>query len=131
MNSIAFIGGGNMACALIGGLVRAGRPPQHILVVEPLGAQRDKLVQAFNPAAVAGVMCARVPDLLAVDDEVVAIEHGSRREPGEVGDFGRDAVEDGAEQAVDDLLDIQGLTAEEAGKLIMKAREHWFAESAG
>ena len=39
--------------------------------------------------------------------------------------------EDLAEQAVDDLLDIQGLTAEEAGKLIMKAREHWFAESAG
>lgn len=38
--------------------------------------------------------------------------------------------EDLAEQAVDDLLDIQGLTADEAGKLIMKAREHWFAESA-
>ena len=35
--------------------------------------------------------------------------------------------EDLAEQAVDDLLDIQGLSAEEAGKLIMKAREHWFA----
>ena len=32
--------------------------------------------------------------------------------------------EDLADQAVDDLLDIEGLTAEEAGKLIMKAREH-------
>ena len=31
-----------------------------------------------------------------------------------------------AEQAVDDLSDIEGLAAEEAGKLIMKAREHWF-----
>jgi N utilization substance protein A len=39
--------------------------------------------------------------------------------------------EDLAEQAVDDLLDIQGLTAEEAGKLIMKAREHWFAPGHG
>jgi len=39
--------------------------------------------------------------------------------------------EDLAEQAVDDLLDIQGLTAEEAGKLIMKAREHWFAPGNG
>ena len=39
--------------------------------------------------------------------------------------------EDLAEQAVDDLLDIQGLTAEEAGKLIMKAREHWFATGHG
>ncbi len=37
--------------------------------------------------------------------------------------------EDLAEQAVDDLLDIQGLTPEEAGKLIMKAREPWFAEA--
>ena len=31
-----------------------------------------------------------------------------------------------AEQAVDDLTDIDGLGAEEAGKLIMKARAHWF-----
>jgi N utilization substance protein A len=31
-----------------------------------------------------------------------------------------------AEQAVDDLADIDGLEAEEAGKLIMKARAHWF-----
>ncbi len=31
-----------------------------------------------------------------------------------------------ADQAVDDLADIEGLTAEEAGKLIMKARAPWF-----
>jgi len=36
--------------------------------------------------------------------------------------------DDLADQAVDDLMEIQGLTPEEAGKLIMKAREHWFAE---
>jgi N utilization substance protein A len=36
--------------------------------------------------------------------------------------------DDLADQAVDDLMDIQGLTPEEAGKLIMKAREHWFVE---
>jgi N utilization substance protein A len=34
--------------------------------------------------------------------------------------------EDLADQAVDDLTDIEGLTAEEAGKLIMKARAPWF-----
>jgi N utilization substance protein A len=39
--------------------------------------------------------------------------------------------EDLAEQAIDDLMDIQGLPAEEAGKLIMKAREHWFAAGHG
>ena len=34
--------------------------------------------------------------------------------------------EDLADQAVDDLADIDGLSAEEAGSLIMKAREPWF-----
>jgi N utilization substance protein A len=37
--------------------------------------------------------------------------------------------EDLAEQAVDDLNDIEGLAPEEAGKLIMTARAHWFAPS--
>ena len=35
-------------------------------------------------------------------------------------------MEDLAEQSVDDLLDIEGMTAEQAGALIMKAREPWF-----
>jgi len=34
--------------------------------------------------------------------------------------------EDLAEQSIDDLSDIEGLAAEEAGRLIMKARAHWF-----
>ncbi len=34
--------------------------------------------------------------------------------------------EDLAEQSIDDLADIEGLAQEEAGRLIMKARAHWF-----
>ena len=34
--------------------------------------------------------------------------------------------EDLAEQSIDDLLDIDGIDAERAGKLIMAARAHWF-----
>ena len=45
---IAFIGGGNMASALIGGLVKAGRSAASIVVVEPFEPQRDKLRQAFG-----------------------------------------------------------------------------------
>jgi N utilization substance protein A len=39
--------------------------------------------------------------------------------------------EDLAEQSVDDLSDIDGLAAEEAGKLIMTAREPWFESGRG
>lgn len=40
---LAFIGGGNMAAAIVGGLVAAGRPGQTILVVDPGEAQRARL----------------------------------------------------------------------------------------
>ncbi|NDY95541.1 pyrroline-5-carboxylate reductase [Wenzhouxiangella limi] len=41
--SIAFIGGGNMARALIGGLCRGGHPPAAIHVAEPAAAARERL----------------------------------------------------------------------------------------
>jgi pyrroline-5-carboxylate reductase len=52
-STIAFIGGGNMAGALIGGLRRAGRPAATILVVEPAPTQRERLAQAHGVAALA------------------------------------------------------------------------------
>jgi N utilization substance protein A len=39
--------------------------------------------------------------------------------------------EDLAEQAVDDLMEIEGLDREQAAVLIMTAREHWFADQHG
>mgnify|MGYP001118784341 CR=1 FL=1 len=38
------------------------------------------------------------------------------------------SMEDLAEQGVDDLMDIEGMTEERAGELIMTARAPWFAE---
>jgi pyrroline-5-carboxylate reductase len=45
---IAFIGGGNMASAVIGGLIRDGLPAAQIEVVEPFGEARARLRAQFG-----------------------------------------------------------------------------------
>lgn len=45
---IAFIGGGNMASAIIGGLMRQGWSASSILVVEPWEEQRQRLASQFG-----------------------------------------------------------------------------------
>jgi pyrroline-5-carboxylate reductase len=49
---MAFIGGGNMASAIIGGLLRRGHPAASILVVEPWDEQRVRLGVQFPDVSV-------------------------------------------------------------------------------
>ncbi len=51
VRNIVFIGGGNMAQALIGGLVKAGRPGASIIVIEPSEGTRRRLVGQFGVSA--------------------------------------------------------------------------------
>jgi pyrroline-5-carboxylate reductase len=51
--SLAFIGGGNMASAIIGGLLKSGTPAREICVVEPFAAQREKLAADLGVQALA------------------------------------------------------------------------------
>lgn len=46
--TLAFIGGGNMAAAIVGGLRRAGRPAEAFVVVEPWDEQRARLRAEFG-----------------------------------------------------------------------------------
>ena len=50
---VAFIGGGNMASAIIGGLIRQGLDATRIAVVEPFEEARARLAQQFAITAVA------------------------------------------------------------------------------
>src|SRR5262245_21607175 len=51
MTPTTFIGGGNMASALVGGMLARGAAPETIRIVEPLAAQRDKLAARFPGVA--------------------------------------------------------------------------------
>ncbi len=49
---VAFIGGGNMARALVGGMLVAGYEPGHILISEPLAKHREDLAREFPGAVI-------------------------------------------------------------------------------
>jgi pyrroline-5-carboxylate reductase len=63
-HTIAFIGGGNMASAIIGGLIQRGMTRERLLVVEPFEAARQALVDKFQvlaqPTAHPGLSAAEV-----------------------------------------------------------------------
>jgi len=51
IRKIAFIGGGNMAAALIGGLIARGLAPARIVVADPSIGQRQRLIHEYGVAA--------------------------------------------------------------------------------
>ena len=66
---IAFIGGGNMASAIIGGLIHHGTSPDHILAIDPFPGSRDHLEKTFKVRVAAD--CQTSNNFLAVADLVI------------------------------------------------------------
>ncbi|MEZ5484227.1 MAG: pyrroline-5-carboxylate reductase [Lysobacteraceae bacterium] len=64
---ILFIGGGNMARSLIGGMIARGVPASRIAVVEPVSASRESLNRQF------GVTTAESPETIAAGADVVVL----------------------------------------------------------
>ena len=57
-NRIAFVGGGNMATGLIGGLIARGTPPSSIVVADPETSQRSRLEHDYGVTTVADAQSA-------------------------------------------------------------------------
>ena len=76
--NVSFIGGGNMATALIGGLVARGADPRAFRVVEPFHEQQDKLVARFPGIGIFGEATAGAID--GADLVVIAVKPQQMRE---------------------------------------------------
>jgi N utilization substance protein A len=63
--------------------------------------------------------------------ELLALEGVDEKLAHEMAAKGIITVDDLAEQAIDDIIEFTGMTEDRAGKLIMKARESWFADDQG
>ena len=68
--TIAFIGGGNMATSLIGGLIAAGHPAEQIIVVDPAAERRQTLQDEYAVR----VLPTCSPEAVAADVWVLAVK---------------------------------------------------------
>lgn len=64
---ITFLGGGNMASALIGGLIKQGFSPSNLMVIELSAEGRTRIMRSF------GVRCFESANAIALDTDVLVL----------------------------------------------------------
>jgi len=92
-----------------------------------VGEFDEEIVDALrNRANDALLTQALSSDISEPDESLLSMEGMTKKLAQLLASSGIKTMEDLAEQAVDELLEIADISEEEAGKLIMKAREPWF-----
>jgi N utilization substance protein A len=107
-------------------------PANELLEIEGFDAQLvDELRSRAKDALLISAIAAEESIEIAQPDDSLLIMEGVDSELAyELASQGIVTMNDLAEQSVDDLLKFTGVDEDRAAKLIMKAREPWFAESA-
>ena len=90
-------------------------------VVEEIRSRASKAMKAMEAAG-------QTPGGAEPAEDLLNMEGMDQRLAYQLAGMGVITMEDLAEQAIDDLLVIEGLSQERAGELIMTARAPWFAE---
>jgi N utilization substance protein A len=104
-------------------------PPNELLEVEEFDEQMvEELRGRARDALLTQAISGGGEDNAEPAEDLLGMESMTRDLAFELAAKGIITMEDLAEQAVDDIADIEGLTEEKAGELIMEARAPWFAE---
>ena len=106
-------------------------PPKELLEVEEFDEQMvEELRGRARDALLTQAISGGDEDSAEPAEDLLEMEGMTRDLAFELAARGVVTMEDLAEQAVDDIADIEELTEEKAGELIMQARAPWFAEEA-
>jgi len=96
----------------------------------------EELVEALRTRAKDALLISAIASEEKIEtavpsEELMAMEGMDEELAHQMAAKGIVTLDDLAEQAIDDIIEFTGMTEERAGKLIMKARESWFAEDKG
>jgi len=102
-------------------------PLQELLEIASLDEETVGELRARAKDALLTMEIAREEKVDAVSQELVSLEGLTSELIAKLADAGIQTRDDLADLAADELSEITGQTPQEAGALILKAREHWFA----
>lgn len=104
-------------------------PPKELLEVEEFDEQVvEELRGRARDALLTQAISSSNDENAEPAEDLLAMDNMTRDLAYELAARGVITMEDLAELAVDDISDIEGMTEEKAGELIMQARAPWFAE---